>query len=344
MSNRTTQSLLLAAGLVALLWACGPKGAQLFDQDVDLSNAPVAPGVDREPLGGHLASACEDRRRGELKGAKAHFIAHLRANPRSATAHYELGLLHMEAKRWDRARWRFERAFELDSNLFGALSNLGVIGLQTREQIAAVKALEKAIALVPADPRVLNNLANAWLRRGRINDAIESYARARKTTPDHATMLYNEALAHLEMNDGERAVELLKLALAVRPGFALGRALRVAALHQTGRLKLATQAAQQDLELITPGPDNHLVLGRVLIAQGKVKEGMEALQRAVSLGPKHGPAVFALAEAQDARRQLSQAVALYKAYLKLPTRRFEESRQARRRLRILRQATKGEGA
>lgn len=331
-SGRVAIALALA---LALAWACGPKRQQLYDRDIGLSDAPVGRQIDREPLEGDLLNGWNALRAGKLAAAQAQLERHLKGNPKSAAAHYHLGLIHMDERRFAQARRHLRRAAELEPNLYGAWSNLGVLFLRNAEVIAAMKAFEKALAIAPDDARVLNNLGNAWLQRGRWSSALDAYERALKIAGEHGTTLYNKALALTYRYEYAEARAILEQVLSIRPGFALARALRVACLQGEGLLAKAEAAGRKDLTLVEPTPDNHVVLGRVLLAAGKVEAGLEQLEAAVDLDKGHAIAVMSWAEALDAAGRKSEAKHWYGRYLKLEDRLFEDSRRIRRRLKAL---------
>ena len=84
-------------------------------------------------------------------------------------ARYDLGVLHARRSRFAEAIPEFERAIELDPNLYGAWANLGVARAQLARWDEAIEALRKAIALAPeADRRPIEDaLAQVERAAGR---------------------------------------------------------------------------------------------------------------------------------------------------------------------------------
>ncbi len=313
--HRPSAALALLIAVVGLAWACGAAKQKLYDRDISLSDAPLGRHIAREPLEGGLLDGWSALRKGELTQARAHLERHIKTNKRSAAAHYHLGLIHMDERRFALARKHLRRAGELEPNLFGAWSNLGVLYMRNGEDAAAVKSLEHALGKAPTDARVLSNLGSAWLRRGRWSSAIDAYERALKQAGEHGTLRYNMAVALAERHEYVEATELLEQVLANRPGFVLGRALRVACLQGAGRLAVAIAQGRKDLTLVTAKPETYVVLGRALLADGKVEAGMEQLQAAIDLDEQHPIAVMTWAEALDASGRRKEAFVWYQRFL-----------------------------
>ncbi len=327
------RQLLVVPLLVAVALSCGGDRKLLLDRDRGLTDRPILPGVAREPLRGQLIEAMVHLRKGDLDAATKKLHAHLKTKPDSALAHYHLGLIHMDEDRFEPARHHLSQARKLDPMLFGASGNLGVLYLRNGEEIAALRALLQAARVAPEDGRVNTNLGNVMARRGRWAEAVKHYATALKATPGHATMMYNLALAHHLRHRHKKALALLEEALMYRPGFALGRALRVACLQSLGRLPEALAAARSDLEKIRPMAESHVVLGRALLASKDVPAALESLYTAIELEPDNAVAVLALGEVLDATGKKPEAAVMYRRFLKIRSRRFEDGVRIRRRLR-----------
>ncbi len=295
------------------------------DRDRGLAETPVAQGIETEPVRGDLRAGVQAYEDQDYDGAQAALQAHLQQHPRSAAAVYELGLVAMAKGQWELARQHFEKALVLNPQMHGALSNQGVALLHLGEDLAALRAMEGALALAPDDPRVLGNLAMARLRRGLWSEAIDAYQRAISLAPSHGTLLYDLALAWMIRQQWPQALTALESALQVRPQFALARAAKVACLQGIGDLKAAEVYARESLDVLQePLPDNQLVLGRVLIAQRRVDDGLAVLRDAVKLDPLHAPSQLALAEVLDAAGKRSQAIEWYQKWLENKNHRLED--------------------
>ncbi|GEM_PF-2657442 len=328
--------LLVVGALLLWIGSCAKAKPKLFDRDRAMSAAPIAKQHRSELIDGSLLDGLNKLRTGDLDAAKAAFIDHLKDHPKSALSHYHLGLVAMDQERFDPARTHFEKALRLQPQMYGAMANLGVLYLDNGEEAAALRRLEEAESVAPNDARVLVNLGNAQLRRGLWSEANESYAEASKIVSGHASLMYNQAVALCARHRYDKALKLLDEAVMHRPGFQLGRALRIVCLQGLGRVKEAVAEARKNLLELDASSDLELVLGRALLADGKIDKGIEALRRAVKLDGTDPNALLGLGEALDATGRKVEAIQMYERFLKVKLRAFEDSRRVRKRLRSLR--------
>ena len=77
------------------------------------------------------------------------------------------------------------------------LSNRGADLLQQGKAREAMSALERAVALLPADVPTLINLSGAYVLNKRYKEAVEVLERAREHEPDNAMIWINLGAAYL---------------------------------------------------------------------------------------------------------------------------------------------------
>ncbi len=347
-ARRIGARVAVATSALLLALACGGCSgakAERSDRDRSLADAPVRGDLETEPVQGDLLDGVRAYNEGDFDAAETALLAHVKQNPRSAAGWYQLGLVAVGRHQPDKARPLFEKALELNPQLHGAASNLGVLYLEAGEDVAALRMLEQAHKLAAADDaRVLANLGAARLRRGLWSEAVEAYKKAVALQPGHATLLYDLAIALLERQQYAEAVKSLDEALLVRPRFALARAARVVCLQGLGQLSEAEAYARLSLEeLSEPLADNHVVLARVLIAQRNAADAVDELHKALDIDAESPVAQLALAELLDASGKKAEALQWYARFLKNPQRHPDDVRRVRdRSKRLADPATNGD--
>ena len=169
-------------------------------------------------------------RRGDPEGAIEHFGVAVRLAPENARAHADLGEILSELGRNDRALEHLGRAVELEPGLVEgllALGNvqarlgrldeaeatyrralerdndngdarlgLGAVLAQTGDFEQAVVELEAALQQIPeggGTPRVHFGLAEALVRTGRLEEALQHYTRVRELDPTQGLAWLREA-------------------------------------------------------------------------------------------------------------------------------------------------------
>lgn len=116
-----------------------------------------------------------------VQEAKQEFEAELKVNPSNAGAEYVLGELAREAGDLPTAIGHFSRAVKLDAVFADAYLGLGRALIAAQRGPEAVAPLEQARKLQPENPAVHYNLAIAYKRAGREQDADREAALHQQT-------------------------------------------------------------------------------------------------------------------------------------------------------------------
>ena len=106
-----------------------------------------------------------------VEEARKEFEAELKIDPRNAGAEYILGELARQAQQWDGAIEHFARASKLDANFADAFLGLGFALNAASRFEEAIPPLETGVKLQPANPTGHYQLAIAYNRVGRKEDA-----------------------------------------------------------------------------------------------------------------------------------------------------------------------------
>jgi tetratricopeptide (TPR) repeat protein len=103
--------------------------------------------------------------------ARKEFEAELGIDPNNAGAEYVLGELSSQAQQWDEAIQHFSRAAKLDGSFADAFLGLGSAHVSAGKYAEAIPSLETYVRLQPANPAGHYQLAIAYSRSGRKEDA-----------------------------------------------------------------------------------------------------------------------------------------------------------------------------
>ncbi|MCA9267830.1 MAG: tetratricopeptide repeat protein [Planctomycetales bacterium] len=132
-------------------------------------------------------------RLGQLDEAEAVFQAALKAHPRCAQAHVNLGQL-VRSEDPVAAAEHFEAAIACDPKCAAAYNNLGAMLAQT-DPTRARGLFERSLQLDPLCADAFNNLGNFYVRQGQPDRAIPYYDRALAIDPALKSAQQNRDLA-----------------------------------------------------------------------------------------------------------------------------------------------------
>jgi len=160
--------------------------------------------------------------------ARASFRRNLEAatlNPADASAHYNLGLIHLQRKELAEASQRFTRAVEIDEEEVDAHFQLGRISRMQNDLAGAIKHFEQVVARDEghAQHEIWREIGATYLAAGQhadAHDALERFLERRQSDPE-GLYLMGRALAGMgrtrEAAERMRAcIEAVKIAPAYK--------------------------------------------------------------------------------------------------------------------------------
>ncbi len=114
--------------------------------------------------------------------ARKEFQEELKIDPSNAGAEYVLGELARQDQNWDQAVEHFSRASKLDPAFGDAFLGLGKALISSRKFPEAIPPLQAAVKLEPGNAGAHYNLATAYSRAGRKEEADKEFAIHRQMT------------------------------------------------------------------------------------------------------------------------------------------------------------------
>jgi tetratricopeptide (TPR) repeat protein len=144
-----------------------------------------------------------------------------------------LSKVYVVQKRYQDAVVTLNKVLARQPRHFEALNNLGGVYFQLNQYADAADAWKKAVGAFRGDTdagdkaSVHKYLGYSYYRLGRLQDAVDSYAKSLKFGPDDPDVLYNLGVADLDRGMYDSAAQAFEKAFAVNPSdsnAALGKA------------------------------------------------------------------------------------------------------------------------
>jgi len=181
----------------------------------------------------------------------------------------------------------------------------------------SVHASEMAAKLLPGDAGAHNNLGNALVRIGQVDQAVASYRRALALNPNFSDAHNNLGNALSELGQFEAAAASYRRALEINPQLSeahnqLGNALRL--LCRPGE---AAASYRRALMIQPDFVEAHNNLGNVLLDLGQLNEALASYRRALVLKPDFAEAHNNMGSLLRGFGQLDEAMASYRRALAL---------------------------
>lgn len=196
-----------------------------------------------------------------------------------------------------------------------AHNNLGNALLKEGKIDEAIAEGREAVRTGPGYAEGHDDLGVALFDAGRTDEAIAEYKEALRLNPRNPNFLDNLALTLQGRGDFPSALALFQQSLQAAPNYAVTHADLAMALNHLGRQDDAIAEYQAALSLDPDNPGSHSNLGLVLFAKGRVDEAIAQYREALRLKPDYSDALNNLGNALQSQGKSDDAVAAYRQAL-----------------------------
>lgn len=192
---------------------------------------------------------------GNYTAALKEFLDAEKVIPDDPYLHNDLGLVYMARNRFDLAEKHFLKAVTLDKDFIPAKNNLGASYLRQEKWSEAISCYnEIADNLLYATPHYAQtNLGWAYLGKGDIRKAKESFSKALKLRPDFINATHGLATAYLMSGQTIIAEHLLEKAISNDPSVVIFHADLAKVYEETNQLDKARLSWQTVIKLAPGG-------------------------------------------------------------------------------------------
>ncbi|HUB68314.1 MAG TPA: tetratricopeptide repeat protein [Candidatus Methylacidiphilales bacterium] len=196
-----------------------------------------------------------------------------------------------------------------------------ILGLLTWQRTWAFHSDEtlwaNAAAHNPTNWMVQNNLGEAFLQQGRMDEAMEAFQRALKINPKLAEVHDNLGNVLAQKGEWDNAIVEFRKALAINPKLYEINDDLGTVLAQKGELNDAIIEFRKALEINPNYARAHTDLGHGLAQQGQADAALAQFQKALEIDPAFASAHYGLADVLEQKGQIDAAVAEFQKTVEL---------------------------
>jgi tetratricopeptide (TPR) repeat protein len=230
-------------------------------------------------------------------------IAALRDHAKSAEAHDVLGrLLGRQGASSNEVAAEFREAIRLKPDFAAAHNHLGLVLIQADDDDGGIAALREAVRLQPEYAEAHANLGAA-LTPIDVDAAIRELERAVALAPTSVNAQFNLAVAYgtSPAHGPAKEIEHLRQVIAMAPTFGRAHLALGKALLQEGKVDEATTALQEATRLEPSSGEAQYQLGLALARAGRKDDAAVALQKGRDLVAAADKAQLAALDATERR-------------------------------------------
>jgi Tfp pilus assembly protein PilF len=162
-----------------------------------------------------------------------------------------------------------------------------------------------------------NNLANAYLKQGKVDAAIQAAVKATQLEPDYGVAHYNLGNLFAQQGKLDLAQRHFEAALRFYPNYADAHSNYGQLIAERGDIETGVRYFRRAIELDPALPRAHLNLGVALAKQGHLDEAIPVLRQAVQLTPDAPEANYYLGSVYAAQNRYAEAVDAFRQALRI---------------------------
>lgn len=242
----------------------------------------------------NLQIAIQYHQQGELEPAEKIYREILAAQPEYADVWHLLGILQAQRQQYVEAKTAINKAIAIDPANPTYENSLGNVYKNLKLLDAALSHYQKALKLKPNYAVAFNNIGAIYSQQTKFIEAEKYFRQAIQAQPDYADAQYNLGNLLGKQQQFVEAMQHYQEAIRLNPDHPRGHAELGQLLQQQERTDEAIRHYQEALKL---DPENVLVehnLGTALVKQGDYKGAIEHFLKTIQLEPKHTEALHNL--------------------------------------------------
>lgn len=199
-------------------------------------------------------------------------------------AHNNLAVVYFNKGLYDEALTELEKALTIDPDFVLARNNMDIILQKSGRLEEKVQELARTIAEVPFDEHATLELADTYRKLNRYSQSIIFYRKILDYNPGSFEAHYGLGSTLRSLGKYDDALEEVKKALDIKITPECYRILGELYFNK-GIIDLAIKNFEESLMLDPTSAEGHFFLGFALGEKGKIKEGLEAVRKAIALNP-----------------------------------------------------------
>ena len=211
--------------------------------------------------------------------------------------------------------WNHTLACTTGNNV--ADNNLGNAVLKEGRVDEALLYFQRAVQIKPGYAEAHNNLGNALLQKARVDEAIVQEREALKIWPDFAEAHFNLGLALGQKGRIDESIAQFQEALRIKPDYAAAHYTLGYTLGRRGRVDEAISHYRGALQIKPDFAEAHNNLGTALRQKGRVDEAISHYQKALEILPDNESVHVNLANAFLQEGRADQAIAHFQSALQI---------------------------
>ena len=196
------------------------------------------------------------------------------------------GLTRSQLQHWRNSRTLFAHALNVTSSNPVAHNNLGNALLSEGRVQEAMIQLRAALKIDSNHSGAHNNLGYALMELGRTAEAIDHFHKSIKLNPFNAQTRNNLAVALHAQGRWDDAIRQLQAALSIKPGYADAYSNLGAAYRQKGEIKKAAKSYLRAIQVNPHFPQAYHNLGLLLWQEGQLDPAIDYFRQALNKDPE----------------------------------------------------------
>ncbi|MBV9761228.1 MAG: VCBS repeat-containing protein [Acidobacteriaceae bacterium] len=237
---------------------------------------------------------------GYTDAAADFFSFALKLDAKSAEALYGLGSAYLKSEKLDQAQLYFEKATraraDYSETIQNAWNNLGLLAARTGDTTKAIVLFKRALQLDPDYVIALENLGNAYRQQRNWEDARSALERVVALRPADPEANYSLGMVFAQSNDPAKAEWYLNKALERRPTYREALNNLGVLYLRTHRRDQAVSAFEKCIQIAPDFNQAYLSLARLYVIEGNTVKAREVLRSLLSKRPDDAQARQAMSE------------------------------------------------